>query len=237
MAGAGGMLDQAMHPEPSARTAARRTQDERSAATREALVSATAALIAESGYAAATTTAIAARAGVSRGALHHQFDDRDDLMLAVIEDIMNRINFQLDGRPLQGRPLRERAEALVDHYRSVFAGPTFRAALGIWTGVQGEPALLGRVRDLLRAAQSRFDEAWLTAFADLPAASRAGLLAARRLAMSTVRGYAVLEMFGTYSAWPQDRAVAVAMVETAIAQALPAMPPRPATSRGRRSGA
>lgn len=230
MAGAGGILGRAMPTEPTTRTGTRRTQDERSAATREALLSATAALIAEFGYAAATTTAIAARAGVSRGALHHQFDDRDDLMLAVIEDVMNRVNFQLDGCPLQGQPLRQRAEALVDHYRSVFGGPTFRAALGIWTGVQGEPTLLGRVRDLLRTAQSRFDEAWLMAFADLPGASRPGLLAARRLAMSTVRGYAVLEMFGTYSAWAQDRAVAVAMVETAIARALPEVPPSPGIS-------
>jgi hypothetical protein len=53
----------------SSETAAkpRRIQEERSAATRKALLDATIDCLAEDGYAALTTTKVAARAGVSRG--------------------------------------------------------------------------------------------------------------------------------------------------------------------------
>ncbi len=36
------------------------------------------------GYAATTTTAVAAEAGVSRGALQYAFDDRAEVMVAVV---------------------------------------------------------------------------------------------------------------------------------------------------------
>ncbi|GAW36817.1 transcriptional regulator BetI [Roseovarius sp. A-2] len=61
-------------------TARRRTQDERSAATIEKICAATIALIAEIGYANLTTTMIADRAGISRGAILHHFDTRADLV-------------------------------------------------------------------------------------------------------------------------------------------------------------
>ncbi|RXV66905.1 hypothetical protein C6W92_01565 [Roseovarius sp. A46] len=58
----------------------RRTQDERSAATIEKLCNATISLIAEVGYANLTTTMIARRAEISRGAILHHFDTRADLV-------------------------------------------------------------------------------------------------------------------------------------------------------------
>lgn len=54
----------------------RRSPDER----RQEIISATTALVAESGYANATLTEITQRAGVSKGLLWHYFRDRDDLM-------------------------------------------------------------------------------------------------------------------------------------------------------------
>lgn len=65
----------------------RRTQAERTAATRTALVGAARALFAEHGYAAVGTTEIARRAGVTRGALYHQFADKGALFAAVAEEV------------------------------------------------------------------------------------------------------------------------------------------------------
>jgi AcrR family transcriptional regulator len=65
----------------------RRTQSERSAATRGALVAAGRRLFAERGYAAVGTPEVAAAAGVTRGALYHQFADKSDLFLAVYEQV------------------------------------------------------------------------------------------------------------------------------------------------------
>jgi AcrR family transcriptional regulator len=61
----------------------RRTQAERTAATRDALVTAGRALFGARGYAAVGTEEIVRTAGVSRGALYHQFTDKAELFAAV----------------------------------------------------------------------------------------------------------------------------------------------------------
>ncbi|MCW2798002.1 TetR/AcrR family transcriptional regulator [Nocardioides sp.] len=65
----------------------KRTQAGRSAATRAGLVAAARPLFAEHGYAGVGTDQIARAAGVSRGALYHQFADKEDLFLAVFEQV------------------------------------------------------------------------------------------------------------------------------------------------------
>jgi AcrR family transcriptional regulator len=59
----------------------------RSKATREKLVSAARALFAERGYAAVGTEEIVRAAGLTRGALYHQFRDKEDLFEAVFEEV------------------------------------------------------------------------------------------------------------------------------------------------------
>ncbi|HEY7052738.1 MAG TPA: TetR/AcrR family transcriptional regulator [Mycobacterium sp.] len=66
---------------------ARRTQAERTEATRTALISAARKLFAENGFTAVSTQAIVAAAGVTRGALYHQFDDKAALFEAVYEQM------------------------------------------------------------------------------------------------------------------------------------------------------
>ncbi|ORV42884.1 TetR family transcriptional regulator [Mycolicibacter engbaekii] len=73
----------------------RRTQAERSAATRAALMTAARKLWGARGYAAVGTPEIAEAAGVTRGAMYHQFPDKAALFLAVVEaveaDVMARL--------------------------------------------------------------------------------------------------------------------------------------------------
>jgi AcrR family transcriptional regulator len=74
---------------------ARRTQADRSAATRNALVEAARGLFAEQGFAEVSNDAIVAAAGVTRGALYHQFEDKtalfDTVLDAVEADIAGRL--------------------------------------------------------------------------------------------------------------------------------------------------
>src|SRR5256885_16549175 len=64
-----------------------RTQAERTAATRTALIAAARELFAEHGYAGVGTEAIVRAAGVTRGAMYHQFTDKQDLFAAVFEAV------------------------------------------------------------------------------------------------------------------------------------------------------
>ncbi|MFJ6655848.1 TetR/AcrR family transcriptional regulator [Streptomyces sp. NPDC091377] len=68
-------------------SADRRTQADRSAATRKALLEAGRTLFGEIGYAEVSTAAIVKAAGVSRGAMYHQFADKRALFEAVLEDV------------------------------------------------------------------------------------------------------------------------------------------------------
>ncbi|MFF0449573.1 TetR/AcrR family transcriptional regulator [Streptomyces sp. NPDC004609] len=68
-------------------SADRRTQAARSAATRRALLEAGRTLFGRVGYAEVSTVAIVKAAGVSRGAMYHQFADKRSLFEAVLEDV------------------------------------------------------------------------------------------------------------------------------------------------------
>jgi AcrR family transcriptional regulator len=79
--------NQSMPSQTSATPRARRTQADRSATTREALVAAARRLFAAQGFADVPTDAIVAAAGVTRGALYHQFADKTALFDAVMEAV------------------------------------------------------------------------------------------------------------------------------------------------------
>src|ERR671932_499427 len=67
--------------------AARTKHAERSEATRAALIAAARPLFAERGFAGVGTEEIVRAAGVTRGALYHQFRDKQELFAAVFEQL------------------------------------------------------------------------------------------------------------------------------------------------------
>jgi AcrR family transcriptional regulator len=93
-------------------------QAERSRRTREALIRAGRELFAEQGYAGTGLEALAARAGVTRGALYHQFRDKRALFLAVFEaveaDLVARLARVVAGSADASEMLRRGSEALLD---------------------------------------------------------------------------------------------------------------------------
>ena len=74
-----------------ARTRERRTQQERSEATVRVLLDAARKLFAADGYAATSLDAIAAAAGVTKGALYHHFTGKPDVFQAVFEDLLREL--------------------------------------------------------------------------------------------------------------------------------------------------
>lgn len=73
-----------------------RTQEERRAATRAALVAAGRKLFARDGYDAVSSEALVAEAGVTRGALYHHFDGKRGLFAEVFEQVEGELTGRLD---------------------------------------------------------------------------------------------------------------------------------------------
>ena len=71
--------------------ATRRTQAERAAETREALIAAARPLFAAQGFAEAALETIVRAAGVTRGALYHHFTDKTELFAAVFEQVEGEV--------------------------------------------------------------------------------------------------------------------------------------------------
>jgi AcrR family transcriptional regulator len=118
----------------------RRTQPERSAATRAALIAAARPLLAERGYAAVGTPEIARAAGVTRGALYHQFSDKRALFAAVTEEVERDVTRRLVETVAQRAP-SDPLEALhiaVDGWLDACAQPEVRQILLI-----DAPTILG----------------------------------------------------------------------------------------------
>jgi len=73
----------------------RRTQADRTAATRAALIAAGRRLFADHGFSGVGTETIVREAAVSRGALYHQFGDKTELFAAVLTDVEGEVAGQL----------------------------------------------------------------------------------------------------------------------------------------------
>ncbi|MEU7378253.1 TetR/AcrR family transcriptional regulator [Streptomyces albidoflavus] len=117
-------------------------KQDRSRATRQRLLAAAVACLAERGWAGSTVSVVAERAGVSRGAAQHHFPTREDLFTAAVEYVAEERSTALRALAPQGRA--EVVEALVDLY----TGDLFRAALHLWVAASDEPQLGARVREL-----------------------------------------------------------------------------------------
>jgi AcrR family transcriptional regulator len=103
----------------------RRTQEERSAATRHALITAARRLWGERGYAEVGTPEIATAAGVTRGAMYHQYADKAALFLDVVEAVEEDV--------------MARMAAYVAASGASSPADAIRAAVDAWLEVSAEP--------------------------------------------------------------------------------------------------
>ncbi len=147
--------------------AVRRTQAERSTATRNAILDATIRCLLEQGYAATSTTAIQQRAGVSRGALTHQFPSKNELMIAAVGHLSEMRTSALLERvaeaPAQGDRL---TWALRLIWREAFNSDSFHAAIELWTASRTDPALRSALQESERALGRRNREKLSPTFGD-----------------------------------------------------------------------
>ncbi|MFG1646295.1 TetR/AcrR family transcriptional regulator [Amycolatopsis sp. NPDC049252] len=80
----------------------RRTQQDRSAGTKAALVAAARELFAARGYQAVPADEITRAAGVTRGALYHHYADKQGLFRAVVEELERELTEEVEAAFAEG---------------------------------------------------------------------------------------------------------------------------------------
>jgi len=167
----------------------RRTQAERRAHTRGALIDATIERLVARGYGSTSTNDIIRIAGVSRGALLHHFSSKAELLGAAAELVVERCEMEFReafaALPVEERTLGRAVEQLWDIFRS----PSFDAALELLVAARTDAEL----RAVLGRVLTRFERSVAADFGVLfpaTAASPDGI-AIVRFAFATLEGAAI----------------------------------------------
>lgn len=148
-------------PAPPARKATGRTQEERSAASRAKLIESAIQLMRDRGLAATNMNEIARSASLTRGAIQHHFNNRSELILAVIEELDERI-----GRGLASISIPEevsgleRLSLLLDHVIAATSSGDNIAVFDIWSASRSDPDLRDGTLDLHRQLTDSFRQLW-----------------------------------------------------------------------------
>lgn len=147
--------------------AVRRTQAERTQATRAKLLDATVASLAELGYARTTTTEVAARAGVSRGAQLHHFPTKADLVLAAVEHLLD-LHIQEFMRAVGELPASaDLLGSAIDLLWEVFQGDSAVAWIELIIAGRTDPELQVKVSQVGETLGGKVGEAWIEVCGDL----------------------------------------------------------------------
>ena len=168
----------------------RRTQAERSAATRARIVDAAIATVAADGFSGANLQAIADRAEVTVGAIQHQFSDKAGVLIAVIDHGLDQLVTELAANPVTASGLEERVREFIGQVWEGYGGPFYGAAIEILLGMRADPRFAVQAGHAMTAVIDRIEDLWMGTFSDLSIDLEAHL-AAQRLTFDTLNGMAL----------------------------------------------
>lgn len=173
-------------------TRPRRTQQERSTQTRQAVLDATIEALVEHGYAGTSTTVIQKRAGVSRGALTHQFPSKQALMVAAIQHLAEaRVSEAAElvagSTPPEDRRLEWGIRQL---WREAMEGPLLAAVVELWNAARTDETLRLALVEVERAFAPRLLVQLTTLFGP-EIAGRPGFPRAVEAVLTHMRGAAL----------------------------------------------
>lgn len=215
----------------AAAPAQRRTQEERRTATQRKLREAALELLAELGYERLTTTAIARRAGVSKGAQAYHYPTKDDMLVAAFEHLLEGWNTRRHRfvKALEGEATME--QVLRYLWRDVFGRADYVASVELMLAARHHPDLRARLNAVLAPWTDSRDEIFRRI---LPIDDRSG-----RLATFLQLNFCVLRGMALYGGLNDDRTLDDRMLKMWLDMASAYVeterrPTRPATNAGDR---
>ena len=143
-------------------------QAQKSASTRNLIIEAAIECFIKLGYARTTTTAIAERAGLSRGAMLHHFPSKIDIVRAAVEHLHAKRLRAFRKSAQRAAPGGDRVAQSVEAYWAHAKHPMFVAFFELSVAARTDPELAA----ILRPAQEAFEREWhrtaLEVFPDWP---------------------------------------------------------------------
>jgi AcrR family transcriptional regulator len=197
---------------------ARRTQAERRAATRTALLQAAIACVVDEGYACTTTRRVAERAGVSQGAVQHHFAGKSELLCEAVRHLRAQIAQEMLAQgPPDAPSLQGRMEQLLDRIWAMRAGPLFQAQAELLLAARTDEELRTTLVEVQRELAGLSVAAAAVMFPEL---SDPGFMSVIDTAQAAIRGLAlvaILDEAQAERAWSTTRAHIIQLSASFIA--------------------
>lgn len=181
-------------PAASAGLRARRPQAERSADTRAKLIEAAIACLHRVGYSNTTVGMVAQTAGVSRGAMTHQFPAKTDLMLAVVKAVYRQDSRHYVSASAAMSPQAWMRETPAQMW-SVISQPSGIAVMEIMLASRSDPDLAHQLRDMQGRIDVEAHDWVLERHTAAGVAPRPDSEAIHRVMVAAVRGLALEAVF------------------------------------------
>jgi AcrR family transcriptional regulator len=168
----------------------RRTQEERRAETRTALMEATIECLVEYGYADTTTAKVSERAGVSRGGQLHHFPTKADLVTEAVSYLAERRAEKLKAEAKRLPRGHDRVTAALDRLWQTTTGPLAEASLELWVAARTDPDLRAKVVSIERGIidqTAEYSRALFGEYAEQPDFERH-----LAVALAAIQGYSLV---------------------------------------------
>jgi AcrR family transcriptional regulator len=181
--------------ESSRRPASRRTQEERSDATRRRIVQSAIRLLQKKGFRATNLQDIARGAKVTLGALQHHFANRQVLMEKLIDEVMAPLSDDGVVWPSSDLPLEERAREFVRlAWQTIYGVPSYVAAWSLFFGCKATPELFSRIDANRAQSDPVFFGRFISCFPEIEANHRSPQQFAG-FVFASLRGMGIFDLF------------------------------------------
>jgi AcrR family transcriptional regulator len=187
--------------------------------TRRRVIDAAITSILESGYYQTSSNGIARAAGVTWGALQHQFGTREALMLEVVNDRWLRLRKAMATAEIGGDTLEARLHAVLDLLEAHYGSPEHLANVQILLDLSHNPSTSTETRAAAAEHGRQLTSAWGPLFRRAlgDAADEEDLV---RYAFTTLRGYLVGQLIARSIAETRNDRVPRELLVAGVAAAI-----------------
>jgi AcrR family transcriptional regulator len=138
----------------------RRTQSERREATQAAVLDTALEILATEGYVAFASSGVAARAGISRGALEHYYPRKIDLIAAACHHAIERSVAEAREAAASPDMAGDPVGTFLSASERFFFAPAYAAQIELLIAARADSALAGVIHPIVLDARRRLDDVW-----------------------------------------------------------------------------